>query len=98
MSSEFKSADNKFIPSNLLFFPHVERTRGIQLYNHMWSKTRKSDLFLFSIAMASQFTASEHLNGPGQLQKNVSKSTTCELHRMEQYLETLLGEINVFQA
>ena len=43
--------------------------------------------------MATQFTATEHLNDPGHL------SEEClHLHCVERYSEPSLEEINVFQA
>ena len=76
---------------NPTFQTHLVRTRGIQLFNHIWSKTRES--VSLCIAMATQFTASERLKDPGHL------SDEClQLHCVERYSEHALEEINVLQA
>ena len=49
--------------------------------------------------MATKFTASEHLNGPGPLskKKNVYRSMICELHCVERCLELLLRKSMCFR-
>ena len=44
--------------------------------------------------MDTQFTASEHLDGPG----HVYRSTICALHCVERCSEPLRKESNMFQA
>ena len=72
VSSEFTLGNNKFIPLNFCFSIHEQFTHtssGQEEFNFLITSGARqgSPAVQFGIAMASQFTASEHLNDPGHL-------------------------------